>query len=57
VDQEVAAGISGLSSKTLGRLADRGEPVGRIKIGRRVLYHRPTLEAWLQAQADAGARP
>jgi hypothetical protein len=51
LDQRDAAKLTNLSAKTLGRLADAGEAVGRIKIGRRVLYHRPTLALWLAAQA------
>ncbi|QDU19986.1 helix-turn-helix domain-containing protein [Urbifossiella limnaea] len=52
VDQCEAARLSGLSAKTLGRLADRGERVGRIKIGRRVMYHLATMRAWLAARAS-----
>ncbi len=51
LDQHEAARLTRLSAKTLGRLADAGEPVGRVKIGRRVLYHRATLSAWLSARA------
>ena len=51
IDQHEAARLTRLSAKTLGRLADAGEPVGRVKIGRRVLYHVPTLSAWLAARA------
>ena len=51
IDQRDAARLTGLSAKTLGRLADAGEPVGRVKVGRRVLYHRATLAAWLSARA------
>jgi phage terminase Nu1 subunit (DNA packaging protein) len=54
IDQNDAARLTGMSAKTLDRLAKAGQPVGRIKIGRRVLYHRATLAAWLAAQA-AGA--
>ncbi len=56
IDQRDAAKLTGLSAKTLGRLADAGEPVGRVKVGRRVLYHLPTLTAWLSAHAAAQAR-
>jgi hypothetical protein len=56
LDQCEAARISRLSAKTLGRLADAGEPVGRVKIGRRVLYHRGILEAWILSKA-AVVRP
>ena len=51
LDQNDAARLSGLSAKTLERLAAAGEQVGRIKIGRRVLYHRATLAAWLARKA------
>jgi hypothetical protein len=51
IDQYEAARLTGLSAKTLGRLADAGETIGRIKINRRVLYHRPTLAAWFAARA------
>ena len=56
IDQREAARLTGLSAKTLGRLADAGEPVGRMKIGRRVLYHRATLSAWLSARASGRAQ-
>lgn len=52
IDQREAAMVTGLSAKTLGRLADAGEPVGRVKIGRRVLYHRATLSTWLLSRAE-----
>jgi len=51
VDQTEAARLTMLSAKTLGRLADAGERVGRIKINRRVLYLRAELERWLAAKA------
>lgn len=53
IDQQDAAKRTSLSAKTLGRLADAGEPVGRLKVGRRVLYHVPTLAAWLAARAGS----
>ncbi|MBY0460602.1 MAG: helix-turn-helix domain-containing protein [Gemmataceae bacterium] len=56
IDQHEAAKLTRLSAKTLGRLADAGEPVGRVKIGRRVLYHVPTLSAWLSARATGQAQ-
>jgi hypothetical protein len=46
-----AARFTNLSAKTLDRHAAAGEPVGRIKVGRRVLYLKTTLEAWLMAKA------
>jgi excisionase family DNA binding protein len=54
IDQSAAAKLTTLSAKTLGRLADAGESVGRVKVGRRVLYHRATLEAWLVSQTGTG---
>lgn len=47
LDGPAAARLSGLSAKSLERRALEGEPVGRLKVGRRVLFHRATLEAWL----------
>lgn len=57
VDQDEAAQLTGLSAKTLGRLADAGEPLGRFKIGRRVLFHRETLNAWFKERASAARQP
>jgi phage terminase Nu1 subunit (DNA packaging protein) len=56
VDQSEAARLSGLSSKTLGRLAERGEPVGRLKVGRKVLFHVASLSAWLAARTAVPAQ-
>lgn len=50
IDQREAARLTGLSAKTLERRAKDGEPVGRIKIGRRVVFHLPTLETWLRSR-------
>ena len=50
VDQVEAARLTKLSAKTLDRLARRGERVGQLKVGRRVLYHRLTLERWVESQ-------
>ena len=47
VDQLEAERLTGLSYKTLERATQAGEPTGRAKIGRRVVYHRATLEKWL----------
>lgn len=55
LDQNEAARITRLSAKTLGRLADGGECLGRIKIGRRVLYLRSSLEQWLASKAGTRA--
>jgi len=56
IDQHEAARLTGLSAKTLERLAGAGEPVGRVKVGRRVLYHRATLAAWLLARAGGRSK-
>lgn len=54
IDQHEAARLTGLSAKTLGRLADAGEPVGRVKVGRRVVFHLPTLSRWMAGRAAPG---
>jgi phage terminase Nu1 subunit (DNA packaging protein) len=46
IDQNEAARLTGLSAKTLERLAKAGEPVGRFRVGNRVLFHLPTLRTW-----------
>jgi len=43
--------FTSLSAKTLERCAAAGEPVGRIKIGRRVVFLRAALQAWLSSKA------
>ena len=50
LDQTEAEQFSGLSAKTLERHAKAGEPVGRVKIGRRVLFLKATLQAWLTSK-------
>lgn len=50
VDQLEAERITNLSYKTLERHARAGEPVGRVKIGRRVLFVRAVLEAWIKSK-------
>ena len=57
LDGTAAARLSGLSAKTLERRALEGEPLGRIKVGRRVLFHRATLEAWLASKAKVQTVP
>jgi len=47
-----AACFTKLSAKTLERHAEAGEPAGRIKIGRRVLFLKKSLEAWLAGKAN-----
>jgi len=44
--------FSGLSAKTLDRHAKAGEPVGRAKIGRRVVYIRSMLAVWLASKSQ-----
>jgi hypothetical protein len=51
VKQEDIAAVAGVSAKTLERLAKKGESVGRLKLGRAVVFHLPTLNAWLTARA------
>ena len=53
LDGPAAARLSGLSAKTLERRALEGEPVGLIKIGRRILFHRATLVTWLAEKAKS----
>ena len=48
-----AARLTNLSEKTLKRAQDRGEPVGRFRVGTAVRYHRAALLAWLDAQGNA----
>ena len=47
--------FSALSAKTLDRHAKAGEPVGRAKIGRRVVYIKATLAAWLASKTNTVA--
>lgn len=51
IDGPTAAKLTGVSMKTLNRLAEKGEPIGRIKVGSRVLFLRDQLESWLRAKA------
>jgi phage terminase Nu1 subunit (DNA packaging protein) len=53
IDQTEAARLCGLSSKTLERLSRSGEPLGRFRVGNRVLFHFPTLKAWFSARANS----
>ncbi len=57
LDSRAAAHLSGLSAKTLERRALEGEQLGRFKIGRRVLFHRKTLVAWLASKAKPQTVP
>jgi hypothetical protein len=54
IPQNEAAERTGLSAKTLERLARAGERVGRLKVNRRVLYHLETLNAWFRARTAVG---
>jgi hypothetical protein len=54
IDQTEAARRTGLSAKTLERLAQAGERVGRFKVNRRVLFHLETLNAWFRARIAVG---
>jgi len=47
-----AAQFTKLSTKTLDRHAEAGEPLGRIKVGRRVLFLKAALESWLASKAN-----
>lgn len=47
-----AAKFTRLSAKTLDRHAEAGEPVGRVKIGRRVVYLKAALAAWLASKSN-----
>jgi hypothetical protein len=51
VDARAAAAMLGISPKSLERVAARGEPVGRTKIGRRVVFNVDKLRAWLAAKS------
>ena len=52
-----AARFTKLSAKTLERHAEAGEPVGRIKIGRRVLFLKASLESWLNSKFTTSQTP
>ncbi len=47
-------GPYGLSKSIAYGMARRGELPGSIRIGRRILIHRATLESWLAEQARIG---
>lgn len=55
LSQVEAAAFTGVSAKSLDRLSAAGEPLGRIKIGRRVVYLRTALEKWLDAKTAPSA--
>ncbi len=45
----------GISPATLRYWRHRGEGPKSFKLGRRVMYKRADVEAWIQAQYDASA--
>jgi hypothetical protein len=53
IGQREAAILTGLSALTLKRRTDEGQPTGRTRIGRRVVFHLATLRAWLAANTTA----
>jgi len=54
INQDQAAKLTGLSAKTLERLANAGERVGRFRVGRRVLFHVATLDEWFRMRTNVG---
>ncbi|HEV3384381.1 MAG TPA: hypothetical protein VG097_06175 [Gemmata sp.] len=52
IDNYEAERLTGLSSKTLERLAKSGEPVGRFKAVARVLFHLESLRTWFANRAN-----
>ena len=52
-----AAQFTKLSAKTLERHAEAGELVGRIKVGRRVLFLKAALESWLNSKFTTSQTP
>ena len=55
LDGPAAAKFTSLSVRTLERAAQAGEPVGRFRVGRKVLYIRSQLESWLNSKATGQA--
>ncbi|MBN9518779.1 hypothetical protein J0H58_09705 [bacterium] len=49
IREDEAARLTGVCGRPLKRAAERGEAVGRRKLGRATVYHKPTLEAWAAA--------
>jgi predicted DNA-binding transcriptional regulator AlpA len=61
LNTEAAARVLGLSPSTLAKMRLFGNSPKFLKLGRRVLYRRIDLEAWLESRlasntSDAGAR-
>ena len=51
ISQHEAARLTGLCAKTLERRTLEGQPTGRTKIGRRVVFVVAQLRAWLASQS------
>ncbi|HUE72670.1 MAG TPA: helix-turn-helix domain-containing protein [Pirellulaceae bacterium] len=49
IDERSAAALLGVSPRTIWTLADAGE-IPFVRIGRRKLYSRETLLAWIRAR-------
>lgn len=61
LDANAAARYLGLSASTLAKMRLSGNTPAFLKLGRRVLYRRVDLEAWLESRvahntSDADAR-
>ncbi len=52
-----AAAFTELSAKALDRAAAAGEPVGRVKYNRRVVYLKAALESWLASKVQTVPTP
>jgi len=46
-----AAKFTGISAKSLERHSAAGEALGRVKVGRRVIYLKAALESWLREKS------
>lgn len=60
IDGHSAASLTGISARTLHRLAERGEAPRPVRVGRSVRWRRQELEDWIeggcQPTRDAGRR-
>jgi excisionase family DNA binding protein len=61
LDADAAARYMGLSASTLAKMRLSGNSPAFLKLGRRVLYRRVDLDAWLESRiarntSDADAR-
>jgi excisionase family DNA binding protein len=52
LDRRQVAALLNVSLSTVNRLVKSGVLPGRITLGNRVLYHRPTIESWIAAQVE-----